>query len=61
MYLTGAGCKGLDETQVVQERIMVGSCEHGNEASENILGRKSLDQLGDNQFLKDSTPWSCSF
>jgi len=37
--------------------LVVGSCEHNNETSGSIKGRK-FDQLSDRQFLtKDSVPW----
>jgi hypothetical protein len=36
-----------------------GSCEHGDEPSGPIKGRKFLDEVSDYQLLKkDSSPWS---
>jgi len=35
---------------------MTGSCERGNETLGSVKGRKFLDQTGDYQLLKDSTP-----
>jgi len=33
----------------------MGSCEHGNEPSDSIKGRKFLDQLSGHQLLKQPT------
>jgi hypothetical protein len=47
MYLKGIGYRGVGWVKLVQDSLVTGSCEHGNEPSGFIRGGKFSDKVGD--------------